>query len=153
MTRPRHEHDDLNKIFFVTTNTFGRFLAFSNPLFAQIAMDAIFHGRYAGWYYLFGFVIMPDHMHLLFRPNVKNVARTMQGLKGFTSRTVNRHLNACGPLWQEGYIDFPIYTRKMAEQKLAYIEQNPIRAGLVKEASDYPYSSAGKKEGLDILQV
>jgi hypothetical protein len=46
-------------------------------------------------------------------------------------------------------MDFPIWQRKIAWQKVNYIEENPVRAGLVKNAIDYPFSSARMRDCLD----
>ncbi len=113
-------------------------------------MDAIYYGRDNKWYFLFGFVVMPDHTHLLISPREKKVPGIMRGLKGYTARIINDQTNTIGPMWQEGHIDFPINIRGMAEQKLVYIEKNPVRAKLVKSAEDYLFSSAGRHDKLDL---
>ncbi|OGC91476.1 MAG: hypothetical protein A2W25_01720 [candidate division Zixibacteria bacterium RBG_16_53_22] len=113
-------------------------------------MDAIFYARNYKWYFLFGFVVMPDHMHLLFSPREMSKPDIIRGLKGYTARMINKQTNFAGSFWQAGYIDFPINSREIAEQKLAYIEQNPVKARLVKNARDYPFSSAGKHDKLDL---
>jgi putative transposase len=153
MSRPRHIQGDNIKAFYVTTNTYNKFPAFADRRFAQLAMDAIFYGQASKWYYLYGFVVLPDHLHLLFSPRDRKKPDIIQGLKGYTARMINRQTNLDGPFWQAGYIDLPINTKEMAEQKLAYIERNPVKAGIVKNARDYPFSSASKHDRLDLSMM
>ena len=47
------------------------------------------------------------------------------------------------PVWQSGYYDFNLFTERKVEEKLAYMHQNPVRAGLVAKPEDWPWSSAG----------
>jgi putative transposase len=136
--------------YFITTCIANRNMIFADCGLAQILMDDIIYGRNEGWYYLFGFVIMPDHLHLELAPRNKAIPAIMKCLKGYSSRQINLKNERTGTLWQEGYMDFPIYSKKIAWQKLVYIEQNPVRAGLVTEAINYPYSSAGMHDLLDL---
>lgn len=46
------------------------------------------------------------------------------------------------PFWQRKYYAFHIHSREKREEKLCYIQFNPVRAGLVEEAVDWPWSSA-----------
>ena len=47
------------------------------------------------------------------------------------------------PVWQAGYYDFNLFTERKVEEKLTYMHQNPVRAGLVGKPGDWPWSSAG----------
>ncbi len=44
-------------------------------------------------------------------------------------------------IWQKSFYDFQIYSDKKLEQKLNYIHNNPLKAGLIKDLKDYPWSS------------
>jgi len=55
------------------------------------------------------------------------------------------------PVWQARYYDFNLYSRKKIEEKLVYMHQNPVRAGLVENTRDWPWSSARYYEmGADV---
>jgi hypothetical protein len=47
------------------------------------------------------------------------------------------------PVWQAGFYDINIYSPKRLREKLKYMHNNPVAKGLVAEASDWPWSSAG----------
>ena len=44
-------------------------------------------------------------------------------------------------VWQDSYWDKNIYSERFLRQKLSYVHRNPLRAGLVEQPEDYPYSS------------
>ena len=46
------------------------------------------------------------------------------------------------PVWQARYYDFHLFSAKKVEEKLVYMHQNPVRAGLAAHACDWPWSSA-----------
>ena len=64
------------------------------------------------------------------------------------SRDQPRYRNWRYKIWQQGAgYDFNVYTRKKLMEKVAYIHANPVRAGLVTDQADYPWSSAGVYAG------
>jgi REP element-mobilizing transposase RayT len=149
MPKLRHSKDPAYA-YFITTRLLGTGKIFCDFKLAQIVMDGILHGRSEEWYYLYAFVVMPDHMHIELTPRSKAVPEIMKVLKGFSSRQINKTTLKTGSLWQAGYMDFPIYQREIAWQKVNYIEENPVRAGLVNNAIDYPFSSARMHDLLDL---
>jgi putative DNA methylase len=67
----------------------------------------------------------------------------MQSLKGFTAREANKILRRTGePFWQRESYDHWVRDEQEFGRIRAYIENNPVRAGLVARAEDYPWSSA-----------
>ncbi len=142
-----------NGVDFITTCIKNKETIFSNYANARILLDAILFGRKSGWYYLFGFVIMPDHLHIALGPGERRVPSIMQGLKGFSSKKINELHKKSGPVWQRGYRDFYIYKPETCLQKLRYIEENPVRAGLVDIPTKHPFSSAGREELLDLSML
>jgi hypothetical protein len=74
----------------------------------------------------------------------------MQGIKGYSSKAINKIIRNRGKLWQQGYRDFVMDDLRAIYRKLIYIENNPVRAGLVKNPIDYRFSSAGKNNQLDL---
>jgi hypothetical protein len=81
-------------------------------------------------------------VHLLVLPRV-NPSQFLQTLKGFTAREANKLLGRTGqPFWQAESYDHWVRDPAEAERIRAYIESNPVKAGLVARAEDYPWSSA-----------
>jgi putative transposase len=109
---------------------------------AQLVLDSIQRGVEIGHYQLGAFVIMANHVHILLRPRV-DPSQLLKALKSCTARCANRLLGRTGePFWQRESYD--CWVRDDAEwtRIAAYIENNPVKAGLVTRAEDYPWSSA-----------
>jgi putative transposase len=102
-----------------------------------------------------GFVVMPDHVHaIVWFPEADQIGHFMKQWKQRSSVQIKRLIRArlvryagtidsTEPAWQAGYYDFNLFTKRKAEEKLAYMHQNPVRAGLVDKAEDWTWSSAG----------
>ena len=93
------------------------------------------------FYQLCAWAVMPNHVHLLILP-LAPVPILMRWLKGSSARGANRILGRTGnPFWQDESYDH--YLRGSIERTIAYIEGNPVSAGLVASADLWPWSSAG----------
>lgn len=115
---------------------------------AQLVTDAIHYGAQAlNHYELYAYVVMANHVHLLALPRV-DPSRLLHSLKGFTAREANWILHRTGePFWQRECYDHWIRDEREFERVRTYIENNPVRAGLVARAEDYPWSSAARPGG------
>ena len=106
---------------------------------ARIVRDALghFHGHR---YDLLAWVVMPNHVHVLIKQRASHrLAAIVQSWKIFTAKQIN----GGGRLWQRDYWDCYIRDEAHFARCLEYIHQNPVKAGLVKRAEDWPWSSAG----------
>lgn len=90
---------------------------------------------------MFGFVVMPTHVHLLIAPQEQGLIRIMRDLKSQTGYEIMRQRGIRGPLWQERYFDAIIRRVRDFWQKLEYIHQNPVEAGLVTRPEEWQWSS------------
>jgi len=90
-------------------------------------------------------VVMPEHVHLLLTPmrdpngETFCLADILKGIKGASARRVNQLLGSCGPLWQEESFDHVIRNEESLQQKIAYIQHNPVRRGLARVPAEYPW--------------
>ena len=101
-----------------------------------------------------GFVIMPEHVHaVLWFPANDQLSHFMKQWQQRSSVTIKRliretltalakNVPADDPVWQRRYYDFNIFTEAKLDEKLEYMHMNPVRAGLVEKAIDWPWSSA-----------
>ena len=95
-----------------------------------------------GHYQLGPFVVMANHVHVLLLPLVPP-SRLLKSLKGSTAREANRLLGRTGePFWQRESYDHWVRDEAEWNRIAAYIENNPVKAGLVARAEEYPWSSA-----------
>ena len=113
------------------------------PVIADIVMEAIlYNAEVLHQYALHAYVIMPNHVHLLVTGSVPLPILT-KSLKGITARRCNAILGLTGTFfWQEETYDHTVRNLREFERIRHYIEENPVRAGLVLEASEYRWSSA-----------
>ncbi|HWD00578.1 MAG TPA: transposase [Candidatus Sulfopaludibacter sp.] len=110
---------------------------------AKIVSEALLFGESTRRAYrLHAWVIMPNHVHAVLRPH-SPLPATMQWLKTATARRANRILKRVGiPFWQEESFDHWIRKTEHLEDLILYVENNPVRAGLVESADLWPWSSA-----------
>jgi len=88
---------------------------------------------------------MPNHVHILITPGV-SLAKITQALKGKSARKANLILDRTGQIfWQDESFDHWVRCEREFCRIAAYIEENPVSAGLVKAAEDWPWSSATGK--------
>jgi putative transposase len=100
------------------------------------------------------YCLMPNHIHLLVRPSdEESLAKMMQGITLCYSKYFNEANGRTGRLWECRYHSTVIDGDSYLWTVSRYIENNPVRAGIVKRPEEYPYSSAkahilGKKDHL-----
>ena len=92
-------------------------------------------------YQLFGFCLMPDHLHVLLSPGESGVpvGRWLMAFKNYTGRAY-ANTGRKPPLWQRSAHDHVCRESETAETVLAYIVENPVRRGLVRNWSDWPWT-------------
>jgi len=87
------------------------------------------------------FVVMPDHVHLLITvDHDMTIERAMQFVKGGFSYRLKKEAGYSGEVWQRGFSEVRAEDRESFDKHREYIRQNPVKAGLVACAEQYPYS-------------
>lgn len=129
-------------IYFVTFCTWERLEL--NLAARQVVMDTCqyFHGqRYA----IFAGVVMPDHVHLLIQPCLKEPGRfwtigsILHSIKGFSGKQIPSVMPHIGKLWQDGRHESLVVGDRQFQTTVKYIYQNPVIANLVQSSEPYPY--------------
>jgi len=109
--------------------------------------------------FVYGFVIMNNHIHLIWQMRDPHILKNVQrDFLKFTAQKIRYDLKDNNPgllsdfevnhkdrkyqFWKRNPLSVDLYSLKVTEQKLDYIHQNPVNAGLVGHATDYQYSSA-----------
>jgi REP element-mobilizing transposase RayT len=93
-------------------------------------------------YQLRAWVIMPNHIHVLVDIGNTPLAKLMQSWKRFIAREANKLLARGGAFWQREYWDTYMRDTTQTAKAVKYIENNPVKANLVREAKDWRWSSA-----------
>ena len=94
-------------------------------------------------YKLHAWVVMPNHVHLLLTPrNGYALEQIVHSCKSYTANQANKILGRSGRFWFPEAFDRFIRNQRHFENTFAYIENNPVKAGLCEKPSDWRYSSA-----------
>jgi putative transposase len=94
-------------------------------------------------YRLLAWCIMPDHVHALIETREGfPLADVLHSWKSFMSHKANGLLRRSGEFWQREYLDRYVRNAEHYEKVVAYIEENPVKAGLVRLKTDWLWSSA-----------
>ena len=110
---------------------------------ARLLVKVLYTYRQQGRYRLHEFVVMPDHIHLLISlPPGVTVEKAMQLIKGGFSYRAKKELGFPSEIWQRGFADEYVASAEAFEVRRSYLRLNPVRAGLVREAEEYPSGSA-----------
>ena len=110
-----------------------------------MVIESLFRGVELGYYRLGPFVVMANHVHVLLLP-LKSVSRLLQSLKGYTAWEANRVLGRRGePFWQRESYDHWVRDDREWRKIADYIENNPVKAGVVSAPEDFAWSSANEQ--------
>ncbi len=137
------------RTYFVTAITAGRRSLFQVTATAELLQRTILDYRSQGRFLLHAFVIMPDHFHALITPAPDvSLEKAMQFIKGGFSFRLKSKLD----VWTRSFNESQISSEVKFMNCVRYIEENPVRRGLVLIAQAYPFSSAAH-EPLDPMPL
>jgi putative transposase len=145
--------------FYYTTVAKDRLPVFRSDAIKLITCEALNEARKSGGFLIFAYVLMPDHIHLI-TDSARQPSVVLRYVNGTVSRRVIDYLKANRfesslvklqestkrrqykySLWDHHNNSFSITSESVFMQKVHYIHQNPVRAGLTEKAEDYRWSS------------
>jgi putative transposase len=149
-------NDRVAVLHYVTINVREKARAFAADAYARAAVYALreYCDRHPAR--LVAYVVMPTHMHAIINPRDGHINRFLAQYKpGVTmavqalaqqanaDRVLEWLIDADGraDLWQNGKHNLHLWSARLIWQKIDYLHNNPIRAGIVQHAGAYPYSS------------
>ena len=120
--------------YAITSITHHRRSLFQRTAIAELFISTVFRYRDAGKFQLHGFVVMPDHIHVLITPaSDQTIERCAQLIKGGFSFAVRKEF--AGEVWQEDYHAHRVTDGEDFWNQLGYIANNPKRKNL----AEYPH--------------
>ena len=135
LKRYQHEGDD----HFVTFSCYRREAYFLTPSSKDTFLHSLEQTRGRYGLEVLGYVVMPEHVHLLLSEPVdreRPLASALQSLKlSVSKRLVPR------PFWQTRYFDFNVFSHNKRVEKLKYMHRNPVARGLVDRPEEWVWSS------------
>jgi putative transposase len=112
--------------YALTAVTHDRIRLFQRTANAEILLSTLFRHREQTRYLLHGFVIMPDHLHILITP-AESIEKSAQLIKGGFSFAIRHQYK--GEIWQEGFHEHRVRDLEDFHNQLLYIANNPARKG------------------------
>ena len=91
---------------------------------------------------LLGFVVMPDHAHVVIVTRTCPLPEIMHSWKLRSALAIGKSRVKKGPVWQARYFDYICRRARDVSEKLEYVHQNPVSAGLVEHPDEWRWSSA-----------
>ncbi len=121
-----------------------------SPLAREVVLKSLLFGNDQRRYQLYAACVMPDHVHFLFEPQVKEqdkegkpvfwpLSELLQSIKSFTAHELKKLENSKGQLWENESFDRMIRGEADLEEKFHYICRNPWDSGVVPATENYPW--------------
>ena len=152
---------DPNIFHYTTSVCLRRVPVFRSDHACELFIEALAETRRRYPLKLIGYMLMPDHNHLIVNPLGRDIRRVMNSLKSGSARMIIDWLRDSGyesslkklelttsqkrrhrhSLWQKDFSSIDLWSPKFILQKLNYIHLNPVRAGLCKHPAEWQWSS------------
>ena len=141
---------------FITTSCYQRRPLLGTPRSRDLFLEVMEEIRQRHRFVVVGYVVMPEHVHLLFtEPERGNPSLVMAALKQTFAHRLLRELArsgaqtsslwstpvAVGHVWQRRFYDFVVFTDDKRVEKLRYMHRNPVQRGLVLAPEEWLWSS------------
>src|SRR5450755_2612532 len=142
-------------LHFITCSCYRRQPLLGTPARRDLFLTVLEQVRKRYEFVVVGYVVMPEHIHLLLsEPQKKNPSTVMQALKlGFARRVLARERGRRNPgqgrlfehtpqhIWQKRFYDFNVWSERKRIEKLRYMHRNPAKRGLVASPELWKWSS------------
>jgi putative transposase len=137
------------RTYFVTAVAAQRRRLFQVTVTAELLQRTILDYRGQGKFLLHAIVIMPHHFHALITPAPEvSLEKAMQFIKGGFSFRLKSKLD----VWERSFNESQIMSAEKFASCVRYIEENPVRRGLVSTPEEFQFSSA-RRDGLDPMPI
>jgi len=160
---------DKDKPHFITTTVTVWLKVFEEPTFANTIIQSLQFCQREKGLEIFAYCLMPDHLHMIAR--APDLPAAMRDFKKFTAKLITSKLEETEhkmkwlhqfekdgkrlkriekyKFWRDGFHPIELGNNDIIKQKMIYIHNNPVKAGIVKNQEDYWYSSARNYAELD----
>ncbi len=141
---------------FITTSCYQRRPLLGTPCARDLFLEVMEQVRQRHQFVVVGYVVMPEHVHLLFtEPERGDPSLVLAALKQTFAHRLLRELRsktgaqgalwstpvAVGHIWQGRFYDFVVFSERKRVEKLRYMHRNPVQRGLVLKPEDWLWSS------------
>jgi putative transposase len=156
MPRGLHRYYGAHELHFITCSCYHRLPNLRTARSRDRFLSVLEQTRKRYRFVVVGYVVMPEHVHLLLsEPEIGTPSTVMQVLKQRSARALLPKRKMGDPrqsklfgetpvraaFWQTRFYDFNVRTEKKRVEKLRYMHQNPVKRGLVSTPEDWRWSS------------
>ncbi len=166
---------DQEGLYYLTFQVVDWVDLFTRQVYRDIIIDSFKHAIEHKDFQLFAYVIMSNHIHLIAHSGKGELSNTIRDIKKYTSKKIietiytivesrrewmlnqfsfnaKKHSrNKSYQVWTHENHAILLYSPEFTAEKLEYLHQNPVRAGIVINPEDYLYSSARNYADMDSL--
>ena len=167
-----------DELFFVTLTVMGWIDLFTRAIYKDIIVRNLQYCQKKEKLEIFCYVIMTNHLHMICRRKDEDLTELLGRFKSYTSKQLIKAIEediqesrkewmlhqfhffakqnkqySDYHLWQYSNHPTPLFTNEVIDQKVDYIHENPVRAGIVTEPTAYLYSSACPDSPLKVLEL
>ena len=129
-------------LHFITFSCYHRLPLLSESKARDVFLAKLEETRQKYKFRVAGYVVMPEHVHLLLsEPKDGNLSTVLQVVKQRSARIIKRS-DEQRSFWQTRFYDFNVYTKAKQVEKLNYMHENPVNRGLVDSPTSWRWSSA-----------
>jgi putative transposase len=162
--------------YFITLTVVGWIDVFTRKEYCEITLKNLQYCQANKGLKIYAYVIMPSHVHLVARHHEGKLNEVLRDFKSFTSKAIIKDIEENGiesrkewliymfryfgkkhkqnkvyMFWQKTNYPIELFSSEVINQKIKYIENNPVAASIVDAPENYVYSSANKFYKLIIL--
>ncbi len=150
MPKDLHRYYGQGHLHFLTFSCYQRRPLLDNDAARDVFVEALNEIRDRYHFSLFGYVLMPEHVHLLISEspplNPSDILKVLKqrvarDLRRMSSNPADLSLKELARFWQPRFHDFNVYSSAKIREKLEYMHRNPVARRLVAHPEDWPWSS------------
>jgi REP element-mobilizing transposase RayT len=163
---------DQSALYYLTLQVVDWVDVFTRQIYRDIVIDSLRFCQLNKGLQLFAYVIMSNHIHIIANSSESELSNTLRDFKKFTSRNILQQIdsgresrkewilnrfefagrkhsrNEKYQFWTHENHAVHLYSSNFMREKLTYLHNNPVRAGIVEKPEDYLYSSARNYAGM-----
>jgi len=164
-----------DKLYYLTLQVVYWLDIFTRKRYRDIIIDSFKYSQENKNLDIFAYVIMSNHIHIIARSSSENLSQIIGDIKKFTSKQIIKSIteepesrrewllfmfkraakkhkrNKTYQLWTHENHAIHLYSEKFIKERLMYIHNNPVKAGIVEHPEEYLYSSARNYASLDAV--
>lgn len=138
----RNRYDEPASIHHVGNRAIAKRTAFEGRRDTRKFLAELVRASRAGWIEILAFCVMATHFHLLLRSPGGEMWRGLRRAQNVYVRWFNRRRRRDGPLFRGRFWSRRVWSMRYLQLLVRYVDHNPVKAGMVEHAADYPFGSA-----------